>query len=579
MSDFPFLFLLIVLPLLGAIVVAIIGRDETGQDIAKKAAVGFALAELLVAVVMLVAFEPDGEQLQFTTSVSWIKSLGVSFSLGADGIALLMIVLTALLVPIVMIASWRRESLGDDINEPGSDDPDRPASGSRARYFAWILLLEVFMIGVFAATDVFLFYVFFEAMLIPTYFLIGGYGSSRRRPAAMKFIIYSLVGGLVMLGSVIGLYVVSRSEGAATFSWDALRQMDIDSGTQTWLFLGFFIAFAIKAPLVPLHTWLPASGAEAPIGTTVLLVGVLDKVGTFGFLRYCLPLFPDASRDLAPLVLVLAVIGIIYAALQAIGADDVKRLVTYTSIAHFGYIALGIFAFTTQAGAGAVLYMFNHGIATGLLLLTVGMIIARGRSRRVTDYGGVIRVAPWLAGITFIAGMAGLALPGTNSFVSEFMVLLGSYGREPVFTIIASIGIVFAALYVLWLIQRMLMGPARGVVPMPEGGYGGHADHSSTTHDADADEDAEVHGRGATAVKQRAATRTARSVRERVFGDLTTREAGVLAPLVVLVFVLGFYPQPVLDIINPAVEQTLQIDVGIDDPGAPVDSSANGAGK
>lgn len=569
MSDFPFLFLLIILPLLGAVLVAFIGRDETGEDIAKKAAVGFAVAELVIALIMLVSFDPKGERLQFTSNVSWIKSLGVSFSLGADGIALLMIVLTALLVPIVMIASWRRESLGDQVNAPGSTDPEVPAAGSRARYFAWILALEVFMIGVFAATDVFLFYVFFEAMLIPTYFLIGGYGSSKRRPAAMKFIIYSLIGGLVMLASVIGLYVVSKDQlGAATFSWDALRQLDIPESTQIWLFLGFFIAFAIKAPLVPLHTWLPTSGAEGPIGTTVLLVGILDKVGTFGFLRYCLPLFPDASRKLAPLVLVLAVVGIIYAALQAIGQNDVKRLVTYTSIAHFGYIALGIFAFTTPAASGAVLYMFNHGIATGLLLLAVGMIIARGRSRSIADYGGLFRAAPWLAGITLIAGMAGLALPGTNSFVSEFMVLIGSYGREPVFTIIATIGIVFSALYVLWLIQRMLMGPARGVVPAPEVDEHGHA---VIDDDAPA-----ATGKGATAVKEKTKKKT---VRERAFGDLDNREIGVLAPLVALVFIIGFFPQPLMNIINPAVQQTLQTDVGIKNPGAPVDASANGDGK
>ncbi|WP_134321887.1 NADH-quinone oxidoreductase subunit M [Cumulibacter soli] len=566
MSNFPFLFLLILLPLLGAIVVAVVGRDEAGEQIAKKAAVGFALLELLIAIAMVLTFDADGARLQFTSSVGWIDSLGVSFSLGVDGIALLMILLTTILVPIVMIASWKRRSLGDDINQPGDDEDSIPAVGNQARYFAWILVLQVFMIGVFAATDVFLFYVFFEAMLIPTYFLIGGYGASRRRAAAMKFIIYSLVGGLVMLASVIGLYVVSKDQlGEATFSWEALSQLELSSTTQTWLFLGFFIALAIKAPLVPLHTWLPASGGAGPIGTTVLLVGILDKVGTYGFLRYCLGLFPDASRDLAPLVLVLAVIGIFYAAFQAIGQDDVKKLVTYTSIAHFGYIALGIFAFTTQSLAGAVLYMFNHGISTGLLLLAVGMIIARGRSRKISDYGGVFRVAPWLAGITFIAGLAGLALPGTNSFVSEFLVLIGSYGREPVFTILATIGIVWAALYILWLVQRMLHGPARGVVPNTD---------DDLDHDAVIDEEV-LESDAGVAVKER----TKKSVRQRAFGDLTARESWVLGPLVAIVFILGFYPQPVLDIINPAVEQTLQTDVGIDNPGAPVNASANGDGK
>lgn len=534
MSNFPFLLLLTLVPLVGAVVVAVMGRDRANEDSAKKTAVGFGFIELALAIWMFVSFDPDGERLQFVTSVNWIGPLGVKFALGADGIALMMIVLIALLVPLVMIASWQRESLGDDVNEPGSADPDRAPAGTRAQMFAWILLLEVFLVVVFAATDVFLFYVAFEAMLIPTYFLIGGYGSSQRRGAATKFIIYSLVGGLIMLASVIGLYVVSKDQlGKPNFDWTALQGLDIPASTQTWLFFGFFIAFAIKAPLVPLHTWLPKSGGEAPVGVGVLLVGILDKVGTFGFLRYCLSLFPEASQRWAPLVLVLAVVGIIYGAFQAVGEQDMKRLVTYTSIAHFGFIALGIFAFTTQAGTGAVLYMFNHGIATGMLFLVVGMVIARGGSRRVNDYGGIFVVAPWLAGFFFLAGLASLALPGTNSFVSEFLVLLGSFGTEPVFTIIATIGFVFAAIYVLWLVQRTLHGPKSLLV----------------------------------------------QERSKFFGDLSKREIGILTPLVALIFILGVYPQPVLNVINPAVEATLQNDVGIPDPGAPPYADKNGGGQ
>lgn len=534
MSNFPFLLLLILLPLIGAILVAFIGRDSAGEAIGKKVALSVAFLELLIAVIMLISFDPDGDRLQFTSSVSWISALGASFALGTDGIALVLIVLVGLLVPLVMVASWNRDSLGDDVNEPGASDKPLPPRGNQARLFAWILLLQVFMVGVFAATDVFLFYVFFEAMLVPMYFIIGGYGSSARRPAAMKFFIYSLVGGLVMLASVIGLYVVSKDQlGTATFSWDALRQLDISTTTQVWLFLGFFVAFAIKAPLVPFHTWLPRAGAEAPVGAGVLLVGILDKVGTFGFIRYGISLFPEGAMKMAPLVLVLSVVGIIYAAFQAIGADDIKRLVSYTSIAHFGFIGLGIFAFTTQAASGAVLYMVNHGISTGMLFLMVGMIIARGGSRRVSDYGGIFLVAPWLAGFFFLAGMAGLALPGTNSFVSEFMVLLGSFGTEPVFTVIATIGIVFAALYILWLIQRTLHGPKSELVER----------------------------------------------RKSFFGDLTKRELGVLTPLVVLIIGLGVYPQPLLNIINPSVEATLQVDAGIDDPGAPNAAVTNGGGK
>ena len=399
-----------------------------------------------------VAFDAGGDRFQLTTEFSWIPDFGVSVALGVDGIALVMLLLIGVLVPVVIGASWN--------DRAGDVSTDRR---SMKAYFAWLLLLEAMMVGVFAATDVFLFYVFFEAMLVPMYFIIGSFGGPRRQYAAVKFFLYSLVGGLIMLAAVIGLYVVSNSQlGEGTFAFDALRQLDIDPGVQKLLFLGFFIAFAIKAPLVPFHTWLPDSGSEAPIGGAVLLVGVLDKVGTFGFLRYCLPLFPDASRYFAPFVLVLAVIGILYAALLAMGQSDMKRLVSYTSISHFGFIALGIFAFTTEAATGAVLYMVNHGIATGLLFLVVGMLIARGGSRQIGDYGGVAAAAPLLGGVFLVAGLASLALPGTNSFVSEFLVLIGSFPSQPVFTIIATVGIILAALYVLLMYQRTMHGPPRG---------------------------------------------------------------------------------------------------------------------
>lgn len=538
MTSFPFLILLLLLPLAGAILVAILGRDRSTEDLAKKTAIYVSILELVLAVVAVIAFKPKGARLQFETSFNWISSLGVKFALGADGIAIVMIVLVTLLVPIVLVASWNRDSLGDDVNESGSDDEVAPPKGSVSRMFAWILLLEVFMVGVFAATDVFLFYVFFEVMLVPMYFIIGAYGASKRRPAAMKFFIYSLVGGLVMLASVIGLYVISRDQlGQASFSWDTLRQLNMSNTQQMWLFLGFFVAFAIKAPLVPFHTWLPKAGAEAPIGGGVLLIGVLDKVGTFGFLRYCLPLFPWASQKIAPLVLVLAVVGIFYASFQAIGEKDIKRFVTYTSIAHFGFIALGIFAFTTQAAVGAVLYMVNHGIATGMLFLIVGMVIKRGGSRRVTDYGGVYRAAPLLSGLFLVASLTALALPGTNSFVSEFLVLIGAYATVPVFTIIASVGIVFSALYALWIFQRVTSGPESALVV----------------------------------------------ARKKLFGDLNKREIGVLAPLVLLIFVIGIYPKPILDVITPAVEATLQVDVGVHDPaptlGNVAAANVNGDGK
>jgi NADH-quinone oxidoreductase subunit M len=406
------------------------------------------------------------------------------------------------------------------------------------------------MVGVFAATDVFLFYVFFESMLVPMYFLIGSFGGPRRQYAAMKFFLYSLVGGLIMLAAVIGLYVVSTSQlGEGTFAFDALRQLEITPGVQKLLFLGFFIAFAIKAPLVPLHTWLPDAAAEAPIGGAVLLVGVLDKVGTFGFLRYCLPLFPDASRDFAPFILVLAVAGVLYAALLAMGQSDMKRLVAYTSVSHFGFIALGIFAFTTEAGTGAVLYMVNHGISTGLLFLVVGMIIARGGSRQIGDYGGLSAKAPLLAGAFLVAGMASLALPGTNSFVSEFMVLIGSFPVRPVFTILATVGIVLAALYILLMYRRTMHGPPSGVLLVEDDGAAVPAGGGGVPV-----------GGGATATL----TAPRRSLR---LPDLDRREIAVVAPLIALIIALGFYPQPLIDLIQPAVSATMS-DFGAGTAGA-----------
>jgi NADH-quinone oxidoreductase subunit M len=529
-SDFPWLLLMIVVPAVAAAATAALPRGS--DELAKRIALGTSLVVLLLAVLATVAFDTGGPRFQLTTEVSWIPSFGVDFALGVDGIALVMLLLIGVLMPIVIGASWHDTA---------------PGTRSMRTFFAWLLLLEAALVGVFAATDVFLFYVFFEAMLIPMYFLIGSFGGPRRQYAAMKFFVYSLVGGLVMLASVVGLYVVSNNQlGQGTFAFEALRVLDITPGVQRLLFLGFFIAFAIKAPLVPLHTWLPDSGAEAPIGGAVLLVGVLDKVGTFGFIRYCLPLFPEASREFAPWVLALAVVGVLYAALLAMGQSDMKRLVSYTSISHFGFIALGIFAFTTEAGTGAVLYMVNHGISTALLFIVVGMLIARGGSRQVGDYGGVARFAPLLAGSLLVAGLATLSLPGTNSFVSEFLTLIGAYPVRPVYTIIATVGIILAALYVLLMYQRTMHGPPRGVLleapaaevpePVPSGGA------------------------TATLTEHAAPPATAR-LRIR---DLDRRELAVVTPLIALIIATGVYPQPLIDLIRPAVSATMS-DIGAPD--------------
>ncbi|MCX6465582.1 MAG: NADH-quinone oxidoreductase subunit M [Pseudonocardiales bacterium] len=522
------LLVLLLLPLVGS---AAVGALRGNGRLAKLVAMGFALASLALTAVTWfsysVASAAEGTRFQLEFSVPWIPAFGTSFALGIDGIALVMLALIAVLVPIVMLFSWEERL---------------PEGRTEAGFFSLLLATQGLLVGVFAATDVFLFYVFFEAMLIPMYFMIGRFGGANRQYAAVKFFLYSLLGGLIMLASVIGLFVVSGEElGQGTFTWVELQRMaaGVDEGTQILLFLGFFVAFAIKAPLVPFHTWLPDAGAEAPVGAGVLLVGVLDKVGTFGFLRYCLPLFPLASQRLAPLVLTLAVIGILYGALVAVQQTDMKRFVTYTSVAHFGFIALGIFAFSSQAFAGATLYMVNHGISTGMLFIVVGLLIARGGSRLIGDYGGVHKVAPLLAGSFLIAGLSSLALPGTNSFVSEFLVLVGSYPREPVYTILATVGIIFAALYVLWVYQQTMQGPLRGAAVLAAVGKGGPGTMLDPAVEARRDSSG--------------------------FPDLRAREIAVVTPLIVLVLVLGFFPGPVLDVITPSVVATLN-EVGLADP-------------
>ena len=335
-------------------------------------------------------------------------------------------------------------------------------------YFALMMTLETMMIGVFAATDVFLFYVFFEAMLIPMYFMIGSYGVGKRQYAAVKFLLYSLLGGLLMLVAVIALYVYSVGQPATghhgSFLFSELIHVSLSPTVQKWLFLGFFIAFAIKAPLWPFHTWLPDAAASAQPGAAVLLVGVLDKVGTFGMLRYCFELFPAGAKYFTPLVITLSVIAVLYGAIVAIGQQDMKRLIAYTSVSHFGFITLGVFVMTSQGVAGATLYMVNHAFATGALFILAGFLITRRGSNRIDDYGGVQQVAPLLAGLFLISGLAGLSLPGLSTFVSEFLVLLGTFSRYKVAATFATAGIILAAIYILWMYQRVAGGPVRDQV-------------------------------------------------------------------------------------------------------------------
>jgi NADH-quinone oxidoreductase subunit M len=488
---------LIAIPAVGALLVGFLpkGKDET----AKYLALGVTLIVAVLSVVMAIRFDNGGPRFQFTEKYWWIRQFNVHYAVGVDGVALVLILLSAILVPLVVLASWNDAERSGGVDEP----PKR----SVKTYFALLLSLEAMMIGVFAATDVFLFYVFFEAMLIPMYFIIGSYGGPQRSYAAVKFLLYSLFGGLLMLAAVITLYVVSARAGTGTFLFDELTKLHIQPTTAKWLFLGFFVAFAIKAPLVPFHTWLPDAAGQAPAGAAVLLVGVLDKVGTYGMLRFCLELFPDAAKWFTPVVLTLSVVGIVYGAILAIGQVDIKRLIAYTSISHFGFITLGIFAMTTQGQTGATLYMVNHGFSTGALFLVAGFLIIRRGSARIDAFGGVQKPAPLLAGAFLLAGLSGVALPGLSTFVSEFLVLVGTFTRYKVPAIIATTGIILAAVYILWMYQRTMTGPV------------------------------------AEAVKG--------------MRDLSRREIAAIAPVLALIVAIGCYPKPVLDMINPSVKQTV----------------------
>lgn len=490
--------LLMLLPLAGAAIIAAL--PKANEKAAKQAALATTLAVTAATIAMAVGFERDNVNLQFVEKYSWIPSFGINYALGVDAIALVLILMSTILAPIVVLAGWNEAHGG---------------RWSVKTFYILILVLETMMIGVFAATDVFLFYVIFEAMLVPVYFLIGGYGTGERAAAAVKFLIYSLVGGLLMLASIIALYVMSGAQGGHTFDINELSKLEMSSTTQNLLFLGFFIAFAIKAPVWPFHTWLPDAAQSATPGTSVLLLGVLDKVGTFGMIRYCLTLFPEASKTFTPVILVLAVISIIYGAFLAIGAKDIKRLIAYTSISHFGFITMGIFAMTSQGHSGATLYMFNHGFSTAALFLVAGWMISRRGSSTIADFGGLQRVTPVMAWTFFLAGMSSLALPGLSSFVSEFLVLVGTFTRYPVHAIIATFGIVLAALYILIPVQKALHGP--------------------TTPGNEA------------------------------LSDLNLREKIAIAPVIAIIVLLGFYPSPLLKVINPAASHVIS-QMGFTDP-------------
>lgn len=534
--SFPLLTATAALPAIGAIATAAVPAAR--RTVAKWFALAVSLATLVLAGIVFARFEPGGERYQLTESHAWIKDFGVRYELGVDGIGVALLALTALLIPFVILAGWHDAdpSPSSQLRSSGGGPKEtkayhwRPTQG----FFALILMVEAMVILSFVATDVFLFYILFEAMLIPMYFLIGGFGdrahagsdenaAAQRSYAAVKFLLYNLAGGLIMLAAVIGLYVVAGSFSLSEIAEArANGSLDMATSTERWLFLGFFFAFAVKAPLWPLHTWLPNAMGEATTPVAVLITAVVDKVGTFAMLRFCLQLFPEASKWATPVILVLALISIIYGALLAVGQRDIKRLIAYASISHFGFIVLGIFAMTSQGQSGATLYMVNHGISTAALMLVAGFLITRRGSRLIADYGGVQKVAPLLAGTFLIGGLATLSLPGLAPFVSEFLVLVGAFSAYPVVGIIATVGIVLAALYVLVLYQRTMTGPVReGIGGMP---------------------------------------------------DLKVRELAVALPLIAMLIFLGVFPKPLTEVVDPAVRHTMH-DVQKQDPQPEVEAA------
>ena len=478
---------LILLPIVGAVVVALVPPSR--REVHLPLGIAMSILPLALAGYLFWAFEPVAGY-QFTEYVLWYEPWGIAWSLGVDGISMPMVVLTTVLVPIALGASVS-------------------ISKRTKEFVVYTLLLEAGMIGVFLSLDLFLFFVFFEAILVPMYFIIGIWGSERRIYAAVKFFIYTAFGSALMLAAIIALAIThSDQTGTVSFALADLMRLDLPPGTERWLFAAFALAFAIKVPLFPLHTWLPDAHTEAPTAGSVLLAGVLLKLGTYGLLRFNLALFPNASIDAVEIMAALAVIGIVYGAVVAIVQPDLKRLVAYSSVSHLGFIVLGTFALTSGSLQGAVIQNVNHGLTTGALFLLVGMIYERRHTKQIAEFGGLQKVMPIYAGFFLFMAFASIGLPGLNGFVGEFLVLVGSYPSLPVFTIIAASGVVLAAIYLLWAYERVFTGEPQ------------------------IEENKSVH-------------------------DLSLREISLLAPLAALVLVLGLYPKVLLDKIAPSTEAAL----------------------
>ena len=485
---FPLLTMLIAVPLIGAVIVALIPKSR--EEIVKVAGLGFSGVTLAMTVWLLTNFEKLDAGFQFGSKHEWIKQFGVSWNLGVDGISLFLVVLTGILFPIAILGPDERHNI-------------KP-------YVAWLLLLEAGVMGVFLSLDLFVFFVFFEIVLVPMYFLIGGWGHGEKQYAAMKFFLYTMFGSALMLVTSITLAFLAKAKlGVLTFDITQLAQANLPQNTARWLFLAFALAFAIKVPVFPLHTWLPDAHTEAPTAGSVILAGVMLKMGTYGLIRFGLYLFPEASVWFGPVMLTLGVTGIIYGALTAVVQKDLKRLVAYSSVAHLGFIVIGTYAITNQALSGSVLQMINHGVSTPAMFLLVGWIYERRHTREISQLKGLQTLAPVMAGVFTIVMLSSIGVPGLNGFVGEFMILMGTFLTHRWWAVVAATGVILAALYLLWAYQRT---------------FHGEPDEENRAH----------------------------------MWDLTTRERFVIAPLLVLIIGMGVYPKPILDRIDPSVRQLIQ---------------------
>jgi NADH-quinone oxidoreductase subunit M len=482
-------------PAVGAALLLFMRRSQ--PNAVRAVALTTSIVTLCLAVGLVCGFDTASSEFQFRIDVPWIAALGADYRMGVDGISVFLILLATVLTPLAILASW---SISDRVQE----------------YFIFMLVLETGMIGVFAALDLFLFYVFWEVMLVPMYFLIGVWGGERRIYAAMKFVLYTMAGSVLMLIAIVALYLLhGQATGDYTFSYSAILgalssgKLALEPTTELWLFIAFFLAFAVKVPLFPFHTWLPDAHVEAPTAGSVLLAGVLLKMGTYGLLRFSLPYFPNVSHMAAPLISLLAVVGIIYGALVAMVQPDMKKLVAYSSVSHMGFIVLGIFSFTMQGMEGAVYQMLNHGVSTGALFLLVGVIYERRHTRLIEQFGGLANRMPVYAAIFLIVTLSSIGLPGLNGFVGEFLILLGTFGVNSTRAVLAATGVILSAVYMLWMFQRVIWG--------------------EITVDAN-----------------------------RNLGDISRRELFSLAPLVILIVWMGVYSSHFLRPMHPTVNGLMQ---------------------